>query len=756
MEFALETPGSVGDQGRAQSLTDLCLKVAVRTDHWRAQRRQLEGLPEEAANTLLQGLLASGRLAPPQLHLFRHCVTVLPFHVYRFTNARLQRAILAEAAHFQFLNELHLDNFSHLTGSRAPTLAVLIPLAKTLRHLSLSSCSGLGPETIPWVAQLTSLTYLSLEGTKAVPIFPGLSSLIRLRGLNLSSLALTDSCCYGLPCLSALRTLLLCFTPLSHSAFQPPPSQHLPTVAAPALTGLSQLEVLDLSSTGATLPPAVPSLTKLSLSGCSLSRRTANDEEWPGAFPSHDDPMAMASMGAESPAHSPAASPAHLVPQGGTAAPIGWVSSGGAPTHTVGGLGSHGALPQRAPRGALPAGPWRLRELDLRHTKFVHCVTARELLAGGFLTRLDLSEAKGLPDLRMLGDLTGLRHLTMRGFEVEGRGALTWPPLPALEHLEISSQHYVRKVGGQSTRLHDLGLLVNPALSMLVSCRALQQLSFLCLRGHCDPSPESLELLLRSCALRTLDLSNTCIDLKHIPRQTVDATDGSAIQGSGQHSAEDATGAVDEGLGSNLQNLSLVDCSFSDTSSSAAIAGLAPHLTSLDVGSATFCIANLNSLSRLTRLQRLFVRGDFPCSPCVMQSDVTALRRLTHLTLNRAGYAGLQTCGIPEHKPQVVRAQVEAWARRTFPCLRGLVWKNDAFQLHPDTRGAMPGDPGRYGDVSFALSDVPELLQYDERFKYSRQELLEFRGSPEVSAFAGSNCSLRTHLQSNFPSLLVA
>ena len=27
MEFALETPGSVGDQGRAQSLPDLCLKV---------------------------------------------------------------------------------------------------------------------------------------------------------------------------------------------------------------------------------------------------------------------------------------------------------------------------------------------------------------------------------------------------------------------------------------------------------------------------------------------------------------------------------------------------------------------------------------------------------------------------------------------------------------------------------------------------------------------------------------------------------
>lgn len=75
------------------------------------------------------------------------------------------------------LEELWLDGFAGLhtpppADEQAPlpsVLNVLVPLAPTLRHLSLCGCKRLRRQDLRSVAKLTSLTYLNLEGASFSP-----------------------------------------------------------------------------------------------------------------------------------------------------------------------------------------------------------------------------------------------------------------------------------------------------------------------------------------------------------------------------------------------------------------------------------------------------------------------------------------------------------------------------------------------------------------------------------------------------------
>jgi hypothetical protein len=101
----------------------------------------------------------------------------------------------------------------------------------------------------------------------------------------------------------------------------------------------------------------------------------------------------------------------------------------------------------------------------------------------------------------------------------------------------------------------------------------------------------------------------------------------------------------ERGCCSNLHHLVLLDRQF-PVSSCAAIAQLAPNLTHLDLRAETFGVEYLNGLSVLTKLRCLRVHGTFPCSHCIMQSNITALRRLTSLVLEVWGVTNYLTCEV--------------------------------------------------------------------------------------------------------------
>lgn len=67
----------------------------------------------------------------------------------------------------------------------------------------------------------------------------------------------------------------------------------------------------------------------------------------------------------------------------------------------------------------------------------------------------------------------------------------------------------------------------------------------------------------------------------------------------------------------------------------AVVASRVPHLTRLLIGGSNFSLEHLNGLSPLTNLRQLWVNGEFNCWRCLMDSHVTALRRLRSLTLKR-------------------------------------------------------------------------------------------------------------------------
>lgn len=106
-----------------------------------------------------------------------------------------------------------------------------------------------------------------------------------------------------------------------------------------------------------------------------------------------------------------------------------------------------------------------------------------------------------------------------------------------------------------------------------------------------------------------------------------------------------------------LRNLLLHNGYASDyegSSLTAALASWVPHLTRLLIGEPNFRLEHLNGLSSLSDLQELWVKGNFICWRCLMDSHVTALRQLRSLSLKG---------GDPLFRSTKYTCPVRAWGR---------------------------------------------------------------------------------------------
>ena len=237
-------------------------QAAVAHDFWRVQRRQLACLPDHLANELLRHLLEQRRVLPPQLELFRRCVTAVTLT----GGPDVRGATLSYVGAFEALAELRLQRCTKLRDGHLQHLA---PLAPTLSLLDLGGCAGLSDCAADTLLLLTQLRSLNLSGTGLhAPALTQLSCLAQLTSLDLAELPADDATCAALA--GSLRQL-----------------QHLRLSGCHAVTDagvgyleqLAALTSLDLSYTRARAPPVAPTLRRLVMAHCTLALAPGSPQE---------------------------------------------------------------------------------------------------------------------------------------------------------------------------------------------------------------------------------------------------------------------------------------------------------------------------------------------------------------------------------------------------------------------------------------------------------------------------------------------
>ncbi|GIL56877.1 hypothetical protein Vafri_12114, partial [Volvox africanus] len=332
-------PTSNHGQMSLPSLVDLCIQAAARSRHWTVQRRNLERLPDHAANKLLEllvnlqgGLHGGGRgganpLRPATLELFRWSATRVWLRGDGVT-----AEWLAALADFRYLDTLRLTSCKKinaaalkaliLPGSSFPSsaststspsasnqqleLSFCLPLeasgasahtpdetsprpsrpvpvaassaATCLRHLDLSFCAQVRDDALPLLAHLTHLQSLDISGTGVQGTgLSMLTSLVGLTRLQAGGLqSVGDEAWVGLlSCLTALCHLELSGSKAGDGAND---GEALLLLLA---AGLPHLRHLNLDWTSLTTLPALPELQVLKMRECQL-----REVWWPAGQPS--------------------------------------------------------------------------------------------------------------------------------------------------------------------------------------------------------------------------------------------------------------------------------------------------------------------------------------------------------------------------------------------------------------------------------------------------------------------------------------
>ncbi|KAK9830149.1 hypothetical protein WJX72_010001 [[Myrmecia] bisecta] len=240
-----------GDHSGVLPLTEIAVQAVVAGDFWRVQKKSLLTLPDHLGNWVLELLLEQGRLAPPQLELFRNCATTVCIASgYAHGSGGDWLAALGK---FRSLQELHLHHWAKLRPDR---LAPLAPLAPCLQQLHLPRCSGLTEQALDHIGRLTAVTDLDISGTGISGSSGALALLTSLTSLNLSDTRLNGSDCHWLAKLVNLRSLGVAAT----------------SIGDPSLQDLTHLALtsLDLTWTRVTQAPSMPSLQCLTMASCDL------------------------------------------------------------------------------------------------------------------------------------------------------------------------------------------------------------------------------------------------------------------------------------------------------------------------------------------------------------------------------------------------------------------------------------------------------------------------------------------------------
>lgn len=221
------------------------------------QPLHLQALPPELADELLKAVLQAHESAHPgHLGHFQGCITTLDVCISG-ARRRTASAWLRFAAGAPHLRALHFDG----GGERIADQHVLglAALAGSLRELTLVRCRGISPPCLAdTLAQLTALTMLKLDALTSPAASASLPHLASLQSLALDGMDLGEHGRAALSRLTDLRTLQLHWC------------RGVDDSAVEELGALPALAALELSNAQCHAPPAVPSLTSLDMSGCTL------------------------------------------------------------------------------------------------------------------------------------------------------------------------------------------------------------------------------------------------------------------------------------------------------------------------------------------------------------------------------------------------------------------------------------------------------------------------------------------------------
>ncbi|XP_050377535.1 receptor-like protein 53 [Argentina anserina] len=242
-------------------LVELCLNAACESrdsvDKWRRQRRSLEHLPSQLADSLLRRLISRRLLFPSLLEVFKNSVEEIDLRGDNNVDAEWFAYIGA----FRYLRSLNVSDCRKITSSAVWALAGM----PSLRELDLSRCSKVNDSGIRHLLSLTTLEMLCISETgvsaKGVML---LSSLGNLSALDLGGLPVTDQAVSSLKVLTKLQYLDLWGSKISDKG-------------AALLHMFPRLSFLNLAWTSVTKLPNWLSMECLNMSHCTINSLLEGD-----------------------------------------------------------------------------------------------------------------------------------------------------------------------------------------------------------------------------------------------------------------------------------------------------------------------------------------------------------------------------------------------------------------------------------------------------------------------------------------------
>lgn len=236
-------------------LVCLCIDAATESsaavESWRRQRRSLERLPSQLAESLLHRLLHRRLLTPSLLEVFKHSVEEINLRGKSYVDAEW----MAYLGAFRYLRVLTLADCQKINNS------ALWPITgmTCLKEIDLGRCIKLTDAGIQHLLSIPFLEKLCISetGVTADGIIL-LTSLTDLSTLDLGGLPVTDSALCSLQVLQKLEYLDLWGSEVSNEG-------------APFFSSFPRLTFLNLAWTRVTNVPNISSLKTLNMSNCSIS-----------------------------------------------------------------------------------------------------------------------------------------------------------------------------------------------------------------------------------------------------------------------------------------------------------------------------------------------------------------------------------------------------------------------------------------------------------------------------------------------------
>lgn len=232
----------------------LCIEAATESyetiEKWRRQRRTLERLPTQLAESLLHRLLRRRLLSPSLLEVFQHRIEEIDLRGEKSVDAEW----MAYLGAFSCLRSLNVADCHRLTSSALWAITGMT----SLKELDLSRCSKVNDAGMMHLLSIPTLEKLFISETSvSADGVTLLSSLNNLSSLDLGGLPVTDQALYSLQGLKQLQYLVIWGSKISNKG-------------AAILKMFPKLEFLDVAWTNVTKLPNLPFLACLSMSHCTV------------------------------------------------------------------------------------------------------------------------------------------------------------------------------------------------------------------------------------------------------------------------------------------------------------------------------------------------------------------------------------------------------------------------------------------------------------------------------------------------------